>query len=124
MRFLHVMIRVKDADKSMDFYTKLFNMNLVKTIMLNDSILYFLSDKDGQTQIELTANFENPENGYQNGDAFGHLAFGVDSMAEFGQKLHSFGYEYTIEPYFMKEINSIIAFTKDPDGNEIEIIQD
>ena len=124
MRFLHVMLRVKNADKSMDFYTKLLNMNLVRTITLEDSILYFLSDEDGQTQIELTANFENPEGGYKNGNAFGHLAFGVDSMAEFGQKLHSFGYEYLYEPFFLEEANSIIAFIKDPDGNEIEIIQD
>lgn len=124
MRFLHVMIRVKDADKSIDFYTKLFDLNLVKTIMLEDSILYFLSDTDGQTQIELTANFETPENGYTNGDAFGHLAFGVDSIDEFSQKLRSFGYQYLYEPFFMKEADSIIAFIKDPDGNEIEIIQD
>ena len=124
MKFLHVMIRVKNADKSLDFYTKLLDMNLVRTITLDDCVLYFLSDEDGQTQIELTANFENPENGYTNGNAFGHLAFGVDSMAEFDQKLHSMGYEYLYEPYFMEEVNSVIAFIKDPDGNEVEIIQD
>lgn len=124
MKFLHIMLRVKNIDKSMDFYTKLFDMNLVRTITLEDSILYFLSDEDGQTQIELTANFETPENGYTNGNAFGHLAFGVDSIAEFGQKLHSFGYEYICEPFFMEEAGSIIAFIQDPDGNEIEIIQD
>ncbi len=124
MKFLHVMIRVKDVDKSMDFYTKLFDMNLVRTITLDDCVLYFLSDQDGQTQIELTANFETPEDGYKNGDAFGHLAFGVNSMDEFGEKLKSFGCEYTCEPFYMEEAGSTIAFIKDPDGNEIEIIQD
>lgn len=124
MKFLHVMIRVKDIDKSMDFYTKLLDLNLVRTIKLEDSILYFLSDEDGQTQIELTENFETPKNGYTKGDAFGHIAFGVNSMAEFGQRLHKMGYEYLYEPFFMEEANSIIAFIKDPDGNEIEIIQD
>ncbi len=123
MRFLHVMLRTKDAEKSLDFYTKLFDMNLVRTIKLDDCVLYFLSDEDGQTQIELTANFENPENGYENGNAFGHLAFGVNSMFEFTQKLHSMGYEYLYEPFFMEEANSLIAFIKDPDGNEIEIIE-
>ncbi len=118
------MIRVKDSDKAMDFYTKLLDMNLVKTITLEDSILYFLSDEDGQTQIELTANFENPENGYEHGNAFGHFAFGVDSMEEFGKKLHSMGYEYLYEPYYMPEAGLLIAFIKDPDGNEIEIIED
>ena len=58
MKFLHVMIRTKDVDKSLDFYTKLFDMNLVRTIKLEDCVLYFLSDEDGQTQIELTANFD------------------------------------------------------------------
>lgn len=124
MNFLHVMIRVKDIDKSMEFYTKLLDMNLVRTIMLEDCVLYFLSDEDGQTQIELTANFETPENGYENGNAFGHFAFGVKSMEEFTKKLHSMGYEYLYEPFFMEEAGSTIAFIKDPDGNEIELIQD
>lgn len=124
MKFLHVMIRTKNVDKSLDFYTKLLDMNLVRTIKLNDCILYFLSDEDGQTQIELTANFENPENGYSEGTKFGHFAFGVDSIEEFTKKLHSMGYEYLYEPFFMEEADSTIAFIKDPDGNEIEIIQD
>ena len=68
--------------------------------------------------------FENPENGYTNGNAFGHFAFGVDSMDEFTKKLHSMGYEYLYEPYYMEEAGSTIAFIKDPDGNEIEIIAD
>lgn len=124
MKFLHVMIRVKDLEKSLDFYTKLLNMNLVRTIMLEDAALYFLSDIDGQTQIELTVNFETPENGYENGNAFGHFAFGVDSMDEFTKKLHSMGYEYLYEPFYMEEAGSKIAFIKDPDGNEIEIIEE
>lgn len=124
MKFLHVMIRVKDVDKSLEFYTKLFDMNLVRTIKLDDSVLYFLSDEDGQTQIELTANFEVPEGGYKNGDAFGHFAFGVKSMDEFTKKLHSLGYEYLYEPFYLYEAGSKIAFIKDPDNNEIEIIED
>lgn len=123
MKFLHAMIRTKDVDKSLDFYTKLLDMNLVRTIKLDDCILYFLSDEDGQTQIEITANFENPENGYTNGNAFGHFAFGVKSMEDFDRKLKAMGYEYLYEPYYMPEADSTIAFIKDPDGNEIEIIQ-
>ena len=124
MKFLHVMIRTQDINKSLDFYTKLLDMNLVRTIKLDDCILYFLSDEDGQTQIELTANFENPENGYENGNAFGHFAFAVKSMKEFSEKLHSFGYEYLYEPFYMEEAGSTIAFIKDPDGNEIELVED
>ena len=123
MRFLHVMLRVKDIDKSMDFYTKLLDMNLVNTIKLNDCILYFLSDEDGQTQIELTSNFETPQDGYTVGNAFGHLAFGIKSFEEFTDKLHSMGFEYLYEPYYMPKADLTVAFIKDPDGNEIEIIK-
>ena len=80
MKFLHVMIRVKDINKSLKFYQDLFDMNLVNEMELEDSKLYFLSDEDGQTQIELTYNFDTPKNGYINGDAFGHFAFSIKNM--------------------------------------------
>jgi len=124
MRFLHVMLRVKDIDKSINFYQNLFNLNLTHTIELDDSKLYYLSDEDGQTQIELTANFDTPEGGYTNGTAFGHLAFGIDSFDKFNEKLNEMGIEYLYEPYIMKQIDSVIAFIKDPDGNEVEIIKE
>lgn len=124
MRFLHVMLRVKDIDKSLKFYQNLFNLNLTHTIKLEDSILYYLSDEDGQTQIELTVNFDIPEGGYTNGTAFGHLAFGIDSFDKFNEKLSKMGIEYICEPFILKEADSVIAFIKDPDGNEIEIIKE
>lgn len=123
MRFLHVMIRVKDIQKSLDFYTKLFQMNLTHTIELEDSKLYFLSDEDGQTQIELTYNYNTPKDGYINGNAFGHLAFGINSFDEFSKNISNMGIKYEYEPEYMKEADSTIAFIKDPDGNEIEIIK-
>lgn len=122
MRFVHVMIRVKNIDASMKFYTELLNMNRTGEVILDDSTLYYLSDEDGQTQIELTYNKETPENGYENGNAFGHLAFETNSIEEFTKKMQSMGYEYLYEPYFMPEVNMHIAFLKDPDGNEIEIM--
>ncbi|OLA78380.1 MAG: hypothetical protein BHW55_01285 [Candidatus Melainabacteria bacterium 35_41] len=122
MKFVHVMIRVKDIDASMRFYTELLDMNRTGEVVLDDCTLYYLSDEDGQTQIELTYNKETPENGYKNGNAFGHLAFETNSMEEFSKKMQSMGYEYLYEPYFMPEVNMHIAFLKDPDGNEIEIM--
>lgn len=122
MKFVHVMIRVKDLDKSMRFYTELLDMNRTGEVKLDDCTLYYLSDEDGQTQIELTYNKETPENGYENGNAFGHLAFETNSMEEFSKRMQSMGYEYLYEPYFMPEVNMHIAFLKDPDGNEIEIM--
>lgn len=122
MKFAHVMIRVKNIDDSMKFYTELLDMVRTGEVKLDDSTLYYLSDIDGQTQIELTYNNETPKDGYKNGDAFGHLAFEVDSMDKFTEKMNKFGYKYLYEPFFMPEVNMHIAFLKDPDGNEIEIM--
>lgn len=123
MRFLHAMIRVKDIEDSLRFYRDFLDLNLTYTVDLNDCRLYYLSDEDGQTQIELTANFKTPHEGYDNGNCFGHFAFGIDSFEEFSAKMKEFGYEYTYEPYYMPEIDAYIAFLKDPDGNDIEIIK-
>lgn len=123
MKFLHTMIRVKDIDASLKFYTELLNMKLDKKKRLDDCELYFLNDEDGTCQIELTYNDETPKEGYTNGSAFGHFAFSVDSLDEFTEKLHSLGYEYLYEPFDLNGKGTKIAFIKDPDGNEIEMIE-
>lgn len=123
MKLLHVMIRVKDIQKSLDFYEKLLGMKVVKVMELDDSRLHFLADEYGEVQIELTENFETPDNGYENGSAFGHFAFETESFDDFTQKLKKYGYEYLYEPFFLEGANLKIAFIKDPDGNEIEIIE-
>lgn len=117
------MIRVNDLEKSMNFYTKLFGMSLTKTLRLEDSTLYFLSDNEGYTQIELTDNDVKPEGGYTNGTVFGHFAFEVPSIENFTKQLHKLGYDYLYESFYMSEIKTNIAFIKDPDGNEIELIE-
>ena len=116
------MIRVKDLQKSLDFYQKLLNMSVVKKKRLDDADLYFLEDEEHTAQIELTYNDDTPENGYENGNAFGHFAFSVESMADFTEKLKALGYEYLYEPFEIFT-GTIISFVKDPDGNEIELIQ-
>lgn len=124
MRFLHSMIRVKDIDASLKFYTQLLNMTVEKQKRLEDCELYFLNDEENSgAQIELTYNDETPENGYENGNAFGHFAFSVKSLDEFGEKLHALGYEYLYEPFDLNGKGTKIAFITDPDGNEIELIE-
>lgn len=122
MKFLHSMIRVKDLNKSLDFYTNLLGLKQVRTKRLDDCTLYFLEDENG-TQIELTYNDETPENGYTNGNAFGHFAFHVDSFEEFTKKMKELNYEYLYEPFDLDGKGSWIAFLNDPDGNEIELVQ-
>jgi len=123
MKLLHSMIRVKNINESLKFYTELFNMKLVEKRRLEDCWLYFLSDEENSCQIELTYNDETPKEGYNIGNGFGHFAFGVKSMEEFGKKLNGLGYKYLYEPFDLTGKGSNIAFLKDPDGYEIEIIE-
>jgi len=123
MKFLHSMIRVKDIQKSLDFYTKVLDMNVESKMRLEDCWLYFLSDKEHTCQIELTYNDETPENGYEIGTGFGHFAFGVESLDKFTQKIEQLGYEYLYPPFDLNGKGSMIAFIQDPDGYEIELIE-
>ncbi len=123
MKFLHSMIRVKDIDKSLDFYTKVLDMKLSHQKRLEDCTLYFLKDEYDTYEIELTHNDEMPKEGYKNGNAFGHFAFGVNSLDEFTKKIKKLGYVYLYEPFDLNGKGSKIAFITDPDGNEIELIE-
>lgn len=123
MKFLHSMIRVADINKSLDFYQKIMDLKLNRTMELEDCTLYFLKDEETGIEIELTHNNELPEGGYKHGDAFGHMAFATTNMGEFSQKLSEFGYEYFYEPFLITPKGPNIAFVKDPDGNMIELIE-
>ena len=123
MKFLHSMIRVKDIEKSLDFYTKVLDMDLDYKKRLDDCWLYFLSDKEKTCQIELTYNDETPEKGYETGTGFGHFAFAVKSLSDFTKKLESLGYSYLYPPFDLDGKGTIIAFIQDPDGYEIELIE-
>ena len=122
MKFLHSMIRVANLEKSLDFYSNLLGLKQVRTKRLEDCTLYFLEDENG-AQIELTYNDETPAQGYTNGNAFGHFAFAVESFDEFTKKMESLGYKYLYEPFDLDGKGSWIAFVQDPDGNEVELVQ-
>ncbi|MBQ4078436.1 VOC family protein [bacterium] len=131
MKFLHSMIRVKNIEESLKFYMDLLGLNLISKSSLEDCDLYFLGEDENACQIELTYNYETPEEGYKNGNAFGHFAFATKNMDEFSKKLESMGYEFLYEPFELelKDDNGNssfkkIAFVNDPDGNEIEIIEE
>lgn len=123
MKFLHTMIRVKDIEKSLTFYTDVLNMKLDHKKRLEDCWLYFLTDEENTCQIELTYNDETPEGGYELGSGFGHFAFSVDSLDEFTDKINKLGYSYLYPPFDLNGKGSKIAFINDPDGYEIELIE-
>jgi len=122
MKFLHTMIRVKDIKKSLKFYTELLGLKISRTMELDDCRLHFLKDDFSDVELELTENFESPKEAYSAGTQFGHLALSTKSLDEFGEKLKAFGGEYLYEPFEIKP-GLRIAFIKDPDGREIEIIE-
>ena len=123
MKFLHTMVRVKDIEKSLAFYTDVLNMKLDHKKRLEDCWLYFLTDEENTCQIELTYNDETPEGGYELGSAFGHFAFSVESLDEFTDKINKLGYSYLYPPFDLNGKGSKIAFINDPDGYEIELIE-
>jgi len=124
MKILHTMLRVKDIEKSLKFYCDFIGLEIQKIKELDDCKLYFLGNKEsGHVQLELTDNFDVPENGYENGNAFGHIAFGTESMEKAELKLKEMGCNWLYEPYQLDAVSSTIAFVLDPDGNEVELIQ-
>ena len=123
MKILHTMLRVKNIEASLKFYTQLLNMTIDKKKRLDDCYLYFLTDEEGLAQIELTYNDDTPKDGYEIGTGFGHLAFSVKSLDEFSAKMEELGYKYLYEPFDLNNKGTKIAFVKDPDGYEIELIE-
>ena len=123
MKFLHTMIRVKNVEESLKFYTELLDMVFDHKKRIDDCELYFLRDKENTCQIELTYNDDTPKEGYELGNGFGHFAFEVESLDEMSKKMKKLGYEYLYPPFDLNGKGSMIAFVKDPDGYEIELIE-
>ncbi len=125
-RFLHTMIRVRDLDKSIDFYTRLLGMKLTrrKDYPSGEFTLAFVGygDEADSTVIELTHNWGQEED-YDLGSAFGHLAIGVPDIYATCEQLESEGVDIPRPPGPMKHGGSVIAFVEDPDGYKIELIE-
>ena len=130
MKFLHSMIRVKNIEESLSFYIDFLGLKLIKKNSLEDCDLYFLGESASDCQIELTYNYDTPKEGYKNGNVFGHFAFQTNDMQKITEKVEKMGYEFLYKPFNLelKDSNGniqflCVAFIKDPDGNEIELIQ-
>lgn len=124
-RFLHTMLRVGDLQRSVDFYTKGFDMQEIRRRDVPDGkyTLAFVGygPEESHTVLELTYNYGTAK--YDVGTAFGHLAMGVPDVAATTEKLRSMGAKVTREPGPVKFGTTIIAFVEDPDGYKIELVQ-
>ena len=125
-RMLHTMIRVRDLDKSLAFYTGLLGMRLLRKKDYPDGkfTLAFVGygEEDTNAVIELTHNWGREEP-YEIGTGFGHVALGVPDVYGTCEQLQKAGAKITRAPGPMKFGGSVIAFIEDPDGYKIELIQ-
>lgn len=125
MKFLHTMVRVTDLEQSIAFYTQVLGMTVLDRAE-NSEYRYTLvfvgyeNQADG-TSIELTYNWDTKQ--YDLGNAFGHLALGVDDIYAACDKIKTVGGNVTREPGPVKGGSTHIAFISDPDGYQIELIQ-
>jgi len=123
MKFLHTMIRVTDLDKSIEFYTKVLGMRVLDRTENTQYryTLVFVGYEEGGTTIELTHNWDTDQ--YDMGNAFGHLALGVEDIYAACDSIKELGGNVTREPGPVKGGSTHIAFITDPDGYQIELIQ-
>ncbi len=125
MRLLHTMLRVGDLQRSIDFYTRVLGMRVLRQSE-NPEYKYTLvfvgySDESQGSVIELTYNWGVEH--YDLGNSFGHIALGVDDVAATCDRIRRDGGNVTREAGPVKGGSTIIAFVEDPDGYKIELIE-
>ncbi len=125
MKLLHTMIRVGNLDQSIDFYTRVLGMQLLrrKEYPAGRFTLAFVGygDESDHAVIELTHNWDTTS--YELGNAFGHIAIGVNDIYAVCDQIRADGCTITREPGPMKHSSTVIAFVKDCDGYAIELIE-
>ncbi|TAN59986.1 MAG: lactoylglutathione lyase [Magnetospirillum sp.] len=124
-RFLHTMIRVGDLDRSIDFYTRLLGMKLLRRQDYPEgrftlAFVGYGAEAD-HTVIELTHNWDTAS--YDLGGGFGHLALGMADIHGACTRLAAEGAKIVRAPGPMMHGSTVIAFVEDPDGYRIELIQ-
>ncbi len=124
MRILHTMLRVGNLQKSIQFYTEVLGMQLLrqKDYPKGEFTLAFIGygAESEQTVIELTYNWGTDQ--YDLGDGFGHIALEVDDVYAATEQIRQRGGKIIRDAGPMNAGTTIIAFVEDPDGYPIELI--
>jgi lactoylglutathione lyase len=125
MRLLHTMLRVGDLKRSVNFYTAVLGMKLLRTTDRPEQkySLAFVGydDEERASVLELTYNYGVEK--YEMGGAFGHIAIGVPDVAGACERVRKNGGRVTREAGPVKGGTTVIAFVEDPDGYKIEFIE-
>ncbi len=124
-RILHTMLRVSSIEQTIKFYTKILGMDVLRTFERRDqdfSLTFLGYGKESETCVlELTYNYG--VNKYEMGNAFGHIAIGVDDCYKACNQIKNLGGTILREAGPLAGSDEIIAFVEDPDGYKIELIQ-
>jgi lactoylglutathione lyase len=125
MRLLHTMLRVGDLEASIGFYCDVLGMKLLRKEEFPDGrfTLAFIGygAESDNTVIELTHNWDT--SAYTLGDAYGHIALGVDDIYATCEQISAKGGKVVRAPGAMKHGTTVIAFVEDPTGYKVELIQ-
>jgi lactoylglutathione lyase len=125
MRILHTMLRVGDLQRSIDFYTKVLGMKLLRTSE-NPEYKYSLAflgygSNPEHAELELTYNWGVDK--YEMGSAYGHIAISAEDIYKTCEQVRAAGGNITREPGPVKGGTTVIAFITDPDGYKVELIE-
>ena len=119
MRLAHTMIRVKDLQATLDFYTGFLGLKETRRKEIGDeATLVFLADDEERYYLELTVNHGRTD--YTLGDQFGHLAFFAENLDRVIEEVERRGWSYRKS---RPELSSKYIFVKDPNGYDVEILE-
>ncbi len=121
---IHSMIRVLDEQRSVEFYQQAFDLNIAERLDFESFTLVYLSNAENSFELELTVN-KGRNDPYNLGDGYGHFALCVDNLESEHAKLQALGYQPRDIVEFNREgvLLAKFFFVKDPDGYEIEVLQ-
>ena len=119
MKYLHTMIRVQNLERALDFFINKLGMTEVrrKEVPEGEFTLIFLAATEDEPPLELTYNWKQNEP-YSNGENFGHIAYGVENIYKFCEKLQNNGVTILRPPRDGK-----MAFVRSPDQISVELLQ-
>jgi lactoylglutathione lyase len=125
MRILHTMLRVGDLQRSIDFYTNVLGMKLLRT---SDNPEYkyklaFLGYGSNPDHAELELTYNYGVDSYDMGTAYGHIAISAEDIYGTCDSVRAAGGNITREPGPVKGGTTVIAFITDPDGYKVELIE-
>lgn len=125
MRIMHTMIRVGDLQRSIDFYTNVLGMSLLRTTDRAEQkyTVAFVGYGSNPEHAELELTYNYGVNNYDLGTAFGHIAISTEDIYKACEAVKTQGGNVTREPGPVKGGTGIIAFVQDPDGYKIELIE-